>query len=108
MLRKEFNILVSAPTSIYADNNNAIRVVANPEFHDWTKRIEAYRIKIPRVPAELQIADLFTKAMICNRYNFLISKLMLRDYTHEFEGKCEERTKPGIPKELDILNLSPS
>lgn len=78
------------PTPLHADNTSAIQIAANPIYHERTKHIEvdchfireAYDhqvITLPHISTALQIADIFTKSMTCQRHNFLVSKLMLVD-----------------------------
>ena len=57
---------------------------------------------IPHISSELQIADLFTKAMSCDCRNFLVSKLMLDD-PHHFKGECKEYTESG--RLADMISL---
>ena len=45
------------------------------------------------ISSQLQIVDMFTKAMFCDVHDFLVGKLMHLDDVHQFEGECEESTK---------------
>ena len=42
--------------------------------------------------------------MTRDRHNFLVSKFMLPDDPHQFEGECEESTNSSTTKKHDILN----
>jgi hypothetical protein len=75
-------------TPLHADNTSAIRIAANPVYHERTKHIEVGRhsireavdtrvISLPHVSTNLQIADVFTKAMTRQHHQFLVGKLML-------------------------------
>jgi hypothetical protein len=78
-------------TPLHADNTNAIQITANPIYHERTKHIEVDRhfireafearvITLPHIFTDLQIADIFTKALTRHRHCFLSSKLMLVDH----------------------------
>ena len=78
------------PTPLHADNTSAIQIAANPVYHECTKHIEVdchsireaydhHVITLPHISTTLQIADIFTKSMTCQRHNFLVGKLMLVD-----------------------------
>lgn len=78
------------PTLLYVDNKSAIQIAANLISHECTKHIEvdchyiheAYDEKIlnlPRISMNLQIVNVFTKALPQPRHQFLDSKLMLLD-----------------------------
>ncbi|KAI3702203.1 hypothetical protein L6452_27930 [Arctium lappa] len=71
---------------ILFDSKSSIAISANPVQHSKTKHIdvryhflkdhvEKGTIEMYFVPTELQLADIFTKALDERRFNFLISKL---------------------------------
>jgi len=77
-------------TPLHADNTSAIQIAANPVYHERTKHIEVdchsireavdtCVISLPHVSTNLQIADVFTKALTRQRHQFLVGKLMLLD-----------------------------
>ena len=49
-----------------------------------------------------KIVDLFIKAISCDHYNLLVSRLILCNDLHQFEGECEESTNHSIPVEYEI------
>ena len=98
-LLAELGIPQNDATPLCADNTSAIQIAANPVFHERTKHIEvdchsirealdARVISLPHVTSQLQLADIFTKAVPRPRHQFLLSKLMLLDQPHQFEGGC--------------------
>ena len=87
-LLSELGYSQATPTPLYADNTSAIQIAANLVYHERTKHIEvdchstreAYDRKIitlPHVSTFVQLADVLTKSLTRQRYNFLFSKLML-------------------------------
>lgn len=89
-LLAELGYSQAQPTPLHADNTSAIQIAANPVYHERTKHIEVdchsireafdrLVITLPHVSTTLQIADIFTKSMSCQRHNFLVGKLMLVD-----------------------------
>jgi hypothetical protein len=89
-LLAELGFSQSDSTSLHADNTSAIQIATNPVYHERTKHIEVdchsireamdnRVISLPHVSTNLQIADIFTKAMTRQRHQFLVGKLMLLD-----------------------------
>jgi len=90
-LLAELDFSETDPTPLHVDNASAIQITANPVYHERTKHIEvdchsireafeARIITLPHISTDLQIADIFTKALTCHRHCFLSSKLMLVDH----------------------------
>jgi hypothetical protein len=87
-LLAELRVKQQTPTPLHADNMSAIHISINLVFHERTKHIEVdchyFRdivdrnlISLPHVPSDLQIADIFTKALGGTQHDCLVSKLML-------------------------------
>ena len=78
----------SKPTSLFSDNQSAIRLVQNPEFHKRTKHIDVVyhlireiqtrgEIAVFYVPTRLQLADILTKALTPDIFHKLREALNL-------------------------------
>ncbi|GJZ16208.1 hypothetical protein Tco_0551885 [Tanacetum coccineum] len=92
---------------IYCDSKSAIAISCNPVQHSRTKHIvvryhfikehvEMGTIELYFVKTDYQLADLFTKALPVDRFNYLVRRLGMRSLS---------------PKELErlkILSVSPS
>ena len=81
-------ISVEQPPIIWCDNIGASSLASNPVFHARTKHIEidahfvreriaAKELEVRYVSTDLQIADVFTKALSISRFCFLRDKLNL-------------------------------
>nr|XP_043633191.1 uncharacterized protein LOC122604363 [Erigeron canadensis] len=84
-LLQDYDVTASK-TPIFCDNTSAIAISNNPILHSRTKHIDIrYHfirdhvmkedVELHFIPTENQLADLFTKPLDENRFNFLISKL---------------------------------
>lgn len=71
-----------SPTLLLSDNQSAIRLIHNPEYHKRTKHIEIHyhvireiqtrgEISTIYVPTEAQLADIFTKALTPEKFHRL-------------------------------------
>ncbi|RVW45191.1 Acyltransferase-like protein, chloroplastic [Vitis vinifera] len=89
-LLEELGFPQTTSTPLHADNTCAIQIVTNPVFHERTKHIkvdchsirdtlESRVISLPHISSNLQVADIFTKALTQQRHQFLVSKLLLVD-----------------------------
>jgi hypothetical protein len=90
-LLKDIRPQCEKATVIFVDNQSAIKLVKNPEFHKRTKHIDvryhyipekvnAKEIKVEYVPSELQKADIFTKALTKEKFKHLCSSMNVIEY----------------------------
>ena len=89
MLIKEFQLYLYSPPIIWCDNIGALTLASNPVFHARTKQVEIdYHfmrekvvnkdILVKHISKKDQLADIFTKGQTTTRFQFLRSKLMVR------------------------------
>ncbi|PKU63437.1 Retrovirus-related Pol polyprotein from transposon TNT 1-94 [Dendrobium catenatum] len=87
-LALDFSIPQNNATTIHCDNTSAIALANNPVLHARTKHIEIDHhfirhhithgnIKIAHICSSDQIADILTKSLPVNRFNYLCSKLTI-------------------------------
>jgi len=89
-LLSDLGLQVSGPTYLFCDNNAALKLAANPVFHERTKHIEVdchfTRDKIREgilvtkgIGTMDQPADIFTKPLCQRQHKYLLSKLGVLD-----------------------------
>lgn len=87
-LRQLFNEILTKPMTVtlFMDNQSAIRLVKNPEFHKRSKHIdiryhfirEKYEenlFKLEYISTNNMLADIFTKALPAPKFNEMVKKL---------------------------------
>ena len=99
-LLEELKIEYEAPIQLYCDNQSTISIAHNPIHHDRTKHVEVDRhfikekidggiISIRYVHTDHQLADILTKGLSDQVFNFLVNKLgLINIYSPELEGEC--------------------
>jgi len=89
----DLQIKCTKTSVIYYDNQSALHMTANPVFHERTKHLEidchivreklqANILKLLPISSKEQIADFFTKALLPQPFNNLLSKLEMIDIYH--------------------------
>nr|GEX38788.1 copia protein [Tanacetum cinerariifolium] len=112
---------------IYCDLKSAIDISCNPVQHSRTKHIAVHyhfikehvekgTIKLYFVKTDYQLADIFTKALPTDRFNYLVRRLGMRDlspqelerlaksHIHRFFitwGSSKQAKEPGMIKYID-------
>lgn len=85
------------PHIIWCDNQYAIALASNPIFHARTKHVEvdyhfirekvlSKQISVQHIGTQAQTADIFTKALSVDRFQFLKTKLMVVDTPMSLQG----------------------
>lgn len=97
-LLAELGFSQSDPTPLHVDNTSIIQISANPIYHECMKHIEvdchsireaidSQVLSLPHISIDLQIADIFTKAITRQCHFFLVNKLMLLYHPTSIWGK---------------------
>lgn len=102
-LLKDFGCGCVGASDLYVDNQSAIKLAKNPEYHKRTKHIDirfhfirekvaSQEINLEYVPSELQLADILTKALPKERFCQLRDNLVtsLGSLKLSSEGSVEE------------------
>ena len=87
---KDLNLEKFLPVPLHCDSNSAIKVAANPVFHERTKHLEIDLhfvrekilkgvVKTVKVDSANQIADILTKGLDTDQHKYLVKKLGLID-----------------------------
>lgn len=85
-LLQEMHCPPSAPANLFCDNQSTLYIASNPVFHERTKHVENdYRIirerlqsgflRTRHVKTDLQLADIFTKAVQPQLFRSLLTKI---------------------------------
>ena len=83
---KDLDILFAHPISMFCDNTSAINISKNPVMHSRTKHIAIcyhflkeqvaqQEVKLEYVPTSEQVADIFTKPLLKETFEYLRTKL---------------------------------
>lgn len=89
-LLTELGFFFVQPTHQHINNTSSIRTIINHAYHERMKHIKvdchsiqktfAHQvITLPHITTTLQISDIFTRFITCQRHYFLVRKLMLVD-----------------------------
>ena len=113
-LLSELKVAVQTPL-VYCDNVGAVLLAANPVLHSQSKHFELGlhfvrdhvakgRVKISHIPADVQIADILTKAILSSKFLPFRAKLNIED-SQMLSLKGDVREK-GSAEVLEAVTVS--
>jgi hypothetical protein len=88
-LLTDLGLDLDSPTTLHVDNQSAIAIVRNSEFHDRTKhieirhhflrqKVEEEEIHLAYIPTEDQTADILTKGLVREKHERFSTAMGLR------------------------------
>nr|GEW84303.1 retrovirus-related Pol polyprotein from transposon TNT 1-94 [Tanacetum cinerariifolium] len=101
---------------IYCDSKAAIAISCKPVKHSRTKHIavryhfikehvQKGTIELYFVKTDYQLADIFTKALLADRFNYLVRRLGLRSLSpKELERLAKSQLSPFPPETLNLVS----
>jgi hypothetical protein len=106
-LLKDLHEEVSDLTVIYCDNLSSIQLAKNPVFHARTKHIEMHyhfvrerdlsgEVELKHVPTDRQIADIFTKPLGLDKWQFSGALGLRHLDMPNLRGRVEPEPKPEL------------
>ena len=116
---KELGLPTDAPTTIHVDNQSAIKLAKNAEFHKRTKHIdvryhytreliEKKMLELKYIPSEEQAADGLTKPLQKNKHMKMVSQLHMVTKPQDENNNhltTRERSKPALQMSLFSIFL---
>nr|GEW14531.1 copia protein [Tanacetum cinerariifolium] len=99
---------------IYCDSKSAIAISCNPVQHSRTKHIAVHyhfikehvekgTVKLYFVKTDYQLAELFTKALPADRFNYLVRRLGMRSLSNQMLDRLGELF--GISGKLNVSQM---
>lgn len=106
-LLKDIHIHLDKPAVMFGDNNSALHIVSNSEFHERTKHIEIdchlVREKLQKgvlktlhVSTNHQIANILTKALNPTQFRYLLNKMGIHNLYSTSKGSVKIEKFPFL------------